>query len=68
MTGEKLVIAFNCRYLMDALKAMGDVETICLRMNGPLMGMSMEPAEGDKEEKRKIEYTLFIMPLRMNGK
>ena len=47
---------------------MGDVETICLRMNGPLMGMSMEPAEGDKEEKRKIEYTLFIMPLRMNGK
>lgn len=67
-TGETLVIAFNCRYLLDALKAAGETEAVCLRMNGPLMGMSLEPGEGENEEKRVVNYTLFIMPLRMNGK
>ena len=70
MTGETLVIAFNCRYLLDALKAAGEASTVCLKMNGPLMGMSIEgdPEEGEKEAEKLVDYTLFIMPLRMNGK
>ena len=67
-TGETLVIAFNCRYLLDALKAAGEMEIVCLRMNGPLMGMCIEPGEGEMEDRQPIKYTLFIMPLRMNGK
>ncbi len=79
MDGEPLVIAFNCRFLLDALKAAGEAETVCFRMNGPLMGICVEPADeksggddaGDgekvKKEKCPVDYTLFIMPLRMNG-
>ena len=67
-TGETLVIAFNCRYLLDALKAAGETEIVCLRMNGPLMGMCIEPGEGETEERLPVKFTLFIMPLRMNGK
>ena len=68
MEGETLIIAFNCRYLMDALKAVGEAERICLKMNGPLMGMSIKAAEGDEKKEKMVDYTLFIMPLRMNGK
>lgn len=68
-TGEALVIAFNCRYLLDALKAAGETEVVCLHMNGSLMGMSIESGGAvAPDEKRAVNYTLFIMPLRMNGK
>ena len=69
MTGEDLVIAFNCRYLLDALKACDDAETVCFKMNGPLMGICIERANGgEEEEEQKVRYMLFVMPLRMNGK
>ena len=69
LTGEELVIAFNCRYLLDALKACDDAETVCLKMNGPLMGICIERASGgEEEEEQKVRYMLFVMPLRMNGK
>ncbi len=69
MTGEELVIAFNCRYLLDALKACDDAETVCFKMNGSLMGICIEKANGgEEEEEQKVRYMLFVMPLRMNGK
>ena len=68
MTGEALVIAFNCRFLLDALKAANEAETVCFKMNGPLMGICIEEADGGEEEKKEVRYTLFVMPLRMNGK
>lgn len=68
MTGENLVIAFNCRFLLDALKAASEAETVCFKMNGPLMGICIEAAEGGEEEKNPVRYTLFVMPLRMNSK
>ena len=67
MEGEDLVIGFNCRYLMDALKVAADSAAVCFRMNGPLMGISIEAAQTEKEEKDPVSYMLFIMPLRMNG-
>ena len=74
MTGEPLVIAFNCRYLLDALKAAESDETVKISMNGPLMGICIEASEKEKEEKdegeRKdpVHYNFFIMPTRMNGR
>ena len=68
MTGEELVIAFNCRFLLDALKACDDAETVCFKMNGSLMGICIEKANGGEEEEEKVRYMLFVMPLRMNGK
>lgn len=72
MNGEPLVIAFNCKFLIDALKAADDAETVCFKMNGPLMGICIEKANGGENEadsgENKVRYMLFVMPLRMNGK
>ena len=69
MNGDELVIGFNCRFLVDALKVAEDAETVCIKMNGPLMGICIEAANGGEEEKKDpVKYTLFVMPLRMNGR
>ena len=69
MEGDELVIGFNCRFLVEALKVSEKAETVCIKMNGPLMGICIEPAEGgDEEKKDPVKYTLFVMPLRMNGR
>lgn len=69
MNGDDLVIGFNCRFLVDALKVADGAETVCIKMNGPLMGICIEAAAGGEEEKKDpVKYTLFVMPLRMNGK
>ncbi len=69
MNGDDLVIGFNCRFLVDALKVAENAETVCIKMNGPLMGICIEAAEGGEEEKKDpVKYTLFVMPLRMNGR
>ena len=69
MTGGDLVIGFNCRFLVDALKVAEGNETVCFKMNGPLMGICIEAAEGGEEEKKDpVKFTLFVMPLRMNGR
>lgn len=69
MDGDDLVIGFNCRFLVDALKVASDSETVCIKMNGPLMGICIEAAEGGEEEKKDpVKFTLFVMPLRMNGR
>ncbi len=47
MTGADLSIGFNCRYLLDALRACpNDCDTLRIRMNSPLMGIVLEPAAG----------------------
>lgn len=69
MDGESLIIGFNCRYLIEALKACDDADTVCIKMNGQLMGICISPAEGGVEKKKSpVRYTLFIMPLRMTGR
>ena len=45
--GAPLSIGFNCRYLLEALKACpADCERLRIRLNTPLMGVVIEPAEG----------------------
>lgn len=45
--GADVTIGFNCRYLLEALKACpDDCERIKIRLNSPLMGVIIEPAEG----------------------
>lgn len=70
MTGEPLVIAFNCRFLLDALKAAEGDEIIKIKMNGPLMGIVIEASEKEQEEKKEeykdpVNYTFLIAPTRM---
>ena len=45
--GESVTIGFNCRYLLDALKACpADCDRIRIRLNSPLMGIVIEPSSG----------------------
>jgi len=45
--GEGVSIGFNCRFLLDALKACpSDCERLRIRLNSPLMGIVIEPSEG----------------------
>ena len=45
--GEGVSIGFNCRFLLDALKACPtDCERLRIRLNSPLMGIVIEPSEG----------------------
>lgn len=47
MDGADITIGFNCRYLFEALKACpSDCDRIRIRLNSPLMGVIIEPAEG----------------------
>lgn len=60
MEGDDLIIGFNCRYLLDALRST-DVDDIKISMSSPLMSMiieSVEPVEN--------EYFLFLVtPVKM---
>jgi len=69
MTGEALVIGFKCKYLLDALKASDECETVKFNMNGSLMGICIESGDSEEtEEKMPVKYKLFVMPIRMNGR
>ena len=69
MTGEELIIAFKCRYLLDALKASDGCETVKFNMNGPFMGICIENGESEESAaENPVKYKLFIMPVRMNGR
>lgn len=47
VNGADISIGFNCRYLLEALRAVpGDCETLRLRLNAPLLGMLVESAHG----------------------
>jgi len=55
--GENLNIAFNPKYLIDALKVIEDDE-ICLLFNSSLSPCIIKPLEGDG-------YKYLVLPLRM---
>jgi len=73
--GDDLVIGFNCRYLLDALRA-ADCEKVQLSMTTALMSLLITGIESDSEsesdEKEKIdessvhdEFLFVVMPVRL---
>ena len=59
-TGEDIVIGFNCRYLLEALRACDD-EKLKLSLSSPLMSMIIEGAEEKDEE----GFLSLALPIRM---
>jgi len=59
--GETIEIGFNCRFLYDAMKVC-DCERVKLSMTSPLMGMTIEPADEDSENR----FLLLVLPVRLN--
>ena len=59
-TGEDLKIGFNCRHLLDALRAC-DVDTIKVSLTTALMSMVIQPAEEDPDN----TFLFLVLPVRM---
>ena len=59
MEGKDLSIAFNAKYLCDALKAAGD-EFVNIYLNGPISPCVIKPFSGE-------EYLYLILPIRINS-
>lgn len=57
---SELEIGFNCRYLLEALRACGSEKVVC-EMNTPLSCMVIKPAEKQEEE----NYLYLVLPIRM---
>lgn len=60
--GQDLLIGFNCRFFLDALKS-ADGEKIKLSMSGPLMGVVITAADDEKTEGK---YLYIVSPVRLN--
>jgi DNA polymerase-3 subunit beta len=60
--GEDLEIGFNCRYLINSIRAT-EGELLDLGFKSPTMSLTIDPHE--KNEDRKFFY--MVLPVRMNG-
>lgn len=78
-TGKDLTIGFNCRMLVEALRAVPETaEQLRLRLNTPLMGVTIEEAGGsgareyipgewhESDDDFEEVFLDYIMPVRMN--
>lgn len=63
-TGDDLVIGFNCRYLLDALKA-ADGQTVDIVLNSPLMSIVINRVPKEDEEPDGEEYLYMVCPVKM---
>lgn len=59
MSGNKVEIGFNCKYLLDALKA-SESDKVKLLLNGGLSPMKIVPVDGDA-------YTFLVLPVRLKS-
>ncbi|MBQ9117223.1 MAG: DNA polymerase III subunit beta [Clostridia bacterium] len=59
-TGDDIDIGFNCKYLLEALRACG-TEEVRLALNTPLSCMVIRP----KEEQPEENYLYLVLPIRM---
>ena len=60
LTGDAIQIAFNVRYLLDGLKAMGS-DRVVLHCNAPTTPAVLKP-EGDEET-----FTYLVMPVQIRS-
>ncbi|MDE7294388.1 MAG: DNA polymerase III subunit beta [Oscillospiraceae bacterium] len=59
ITGNKVEIGFNCKYLLDALKA-AESDKVKLLLNSSTSPMKIVPADGDA-------YTFLVLPVRLKN-
>lgn len=59
-TGDNIDIGFNCKYLLEALRACG-TEAVRLALNTPLSCMVIRPMEEQSDDK----FLYLVLPIRM---
>jgi DNA polymerase-3 subunit beta len=58
--GQDLAIGFNCRFLLESLKSTpNECDRIRIRMNTPLMGAIIEPAEGSSINETNPDSSVY---------
>ena len=66
--GKDLEIGFNCRYLLDALKAV-PTEEVMLELSNSLSPIVFTPTEkdriGENSEKTVYDYAYMVLPVRL---
>ena len=60
-TGEDIEIGFNCRYLINSIRA-AEGERVILSLKSPTQAITIEPASPDES----FNYFYMILPIRMN--
>ena len=58
--GKELEIGFNCRYLLDALRAVPDAECSLELING-LSPIVLNPCDGSRR------YSYMVLPVRLKA-
>ncbi len=61
--GDELVIGFNCRFLINSVRA-ADSENIIITMRKENTSITIEPLEKSEEK----DFFYLVLPLRMNDK
>lgn len=59
-TGEDIMLGFNCRFLLDALRSC-DSEKLMLSLTSQLTGMTIAPAEPEEDS----NFTFLVLPVRI---
>ncbi len=59
-TGDDIMLGFNCRYLLDALRS-ADSEKLKLSLTSPLMGMTIEP----KDKPEDGNFIFLVLPVKI---
>ena len=62
MEGDPIEIAFNCRFLLDAVRA-SDSEKLRLSLISPIQSMIIEDPETEADEK----YLFLVLPVKMRS-
>ncbi|MBQ7354433.1 MAG: DNA polymerase III subunit beta, partial [Clostridia bacterium] len=63
-TGDNIVIGFNCRYLLDALKA-ADGQKVRITLDGPLKSIIIYPVKEEDKEPSDEEFLYMVSPVKM---
>ncbi len=59
--GDDIEIGFNCRYLIDSVKA-AEGENVYIKLKNPNQAIAIEPVEIDE----KFNYCYIVVPVRMD--
>ena len=59
ISGSSVEVGFNCRYLLDALRA-AESDKVRLQLNGGLSPMKIVPMDGNA-------YTFLVLPMRLKS-
>ena len=61
--GSDIEIGFNCRYLINSIKA-AEGEEIIISFKSPTQAITVEAKEPDED----FKYLYMVLPVRMNEK